>query len=203
MQNLKAAAIRSRAKKRAKVHVGSVFQGPSSQSTLEAAQPATVQSSLEGISQAQCLPSAHVISVTAPPAVLPGHLVLYKAKAAVEMEDWLDDDGSIELSGMKTFPGGDFNHRSVAHYWTSERKTAQQYLGFARERCSYSELWFLQIQLSPAFVETIKLQDIWYSPNWKELVWYRRKSRPPPEKFPHFWDYNHTDIVRGHVCKAD
>ena len=67
MSNLKVAASRSRAKKQKKKHVGTVFPQPAAAGQSSAAtapsHSATVQSTLEGLSQERSLPSAHVATV--------------------------------------------------------------------------------------------------------------------------------------------
>ena len=45
------------------------------------------------------LPPAHVSLVSSAPAALPEHYVLYKSTAAAEMEDWIDKDGHVRISG--------------------------------------------------------------------------------------------------------
>ena len=42
-------------------------------------------------------------------------------------------------------------------------------------------------------------QDMWYSRDWKEFVWYCRKKREPPERYD---DCSTADMIRGHICKS-
>ena len=67
MSNLKIAATRSRAMKQQKKHVGSVFPQPAAAGQSSAAtapsHSATIQSTLEGLSQERSLPSTHVATV--------------------------------------------------------------------------------------------------------------------------------------------
>jgi len=56
------------------------------------------------------------VAVDKPSEVLEDHYVLYKAKAATDMGDWTQDDGSLEMSAIATHGGGDFNHVNAAWY---------------------------------------------------------------------------------------
>ena len=207
MTNLKAAATRSRAEKRKKKHVETVFsqQAESGQSSAATgpSHTAIVQSSIEGLDQQGLLPRSHVATVISPPPALPNHVVLFKATAAVETEEWIDEDGQVVLTGLKTFAGGDFNFVNPAQYWTPERATAEEYLGYAQSRCKYSEVWLIQIQIKESFVDALKNEDLWYSRDWKEYVWYCRRKREPPARYDGLWKAGTADVIRGHICKND
>ncbi|KAI4182658.1 MAG: hypothetical protein L6R41_005842 [Letrouitia leprolyta] len=199
---LKTVASKSRSNKKAKVHVGEVF--PAASSSAQPSYSATFQSALEEISLDRSLPKAFVSVVSSPPAELPDHYTLYKAKAAVEMEDWIDEeDGGILITGLQTLTGGDFNFANVAYYWTPERETANQYHKYAANRCAYSEIWMLRIQVAKSFVDTLNVKNLWYGHEWKEFVWYSRKKLEPPAKYSGYWRPEGADVIVGHVCKSD
>ncbi|KAL8905726.1 MAG: hypothetical protein Q9171_006565 [Xanthocarpia ochracea] len=101
--------------------------------------------------------------------------------AAAEMSDWIREDGSLSGAGLQTLPGGDFNSVDIAYYWTLERKTAQQYWDYAITRLPDAEMWMIR-----------------FSANWKEYVWYGRKKLEPPPKFN---DYEHSAMIKGHICR--
>ena len=207
MENLKAAATRSRARKKyKKQHVGNVFP-PQADQPAAAPAPAysaTVQSTLvEGLSRQRTLPSAYVATVTTSPPEMPNHYILYKAKAAVEMDDWLsEEDGTILMEGLQTLPGGDFNWKYTAHYWTLERAAAEQYHAWAQTRCPWSEIWMIQVQLPVAFISGLSVKDLWFSPDWKQFIWHCRKKREPPAKYDDFWKRGKADLIRGHISKS-
>jgi hypothetical protein len=46
----------------------------------------------------------------------------------------------------------------------------------------------------------LRQQDLWYSRDWKEYVWYCRKKIDPPEKFNAYWQAGGTDLIKGHIC---
>ena len=199
---LKAAAVRSRAKKKPKINVGAVFPPQQQQQAPSPSHTATVQSTLADLSMEHNLPRAHVAVVTAPPAELPNHVVLYKAKAAVEMEEWINEDGRVRIGGLLTYGGGDFNPELPAYYWTREKATADQYHKFATRRCPYSEIWMIQVQLPESFIDSLRTRELWYGHDWKEFVWYCRKKKIPPSKYDEYCNPGGVDLIKGHVCKT-
>lgn len=215
---LKAVATRTRARKRARLDVGSVFAPQSPQQSLPrqqiqqqqppppqlpSTQPptATVQSEIEGLSKELPFPAAHVQVVTMPPAAFSDHYTLYKAKAAIEMESWIESDGGVNLDAIKTYGGGDFNPRKQAYYWTLEQATAEKYFQYARDRCQYSEIWMITVQVQKSFIDSLISSELWYGHDWKEFVWYCRKKQLPPAKYEQYCNPGSIDIIKGHVCQ--
>ena len=180
------AAAHSRAKKKHKLHAGEIF--PSTLSTINDFAPF------------QNLPKAHVSLVTQPPSPMQDHVILYKGKAAVEMEEWIDSEGNVDLKGLETYPGGDFNPRTLACYFTLEKDTAEQYRQWAAERCSYAETWLIEIQVPRSFIDPLRYKEIWYGFEWKEYVWYCRRQKVPPAKYDELWKPGGVDLIKGHVC---
>lgn len=146
------------------------------------------------------LPKAYVMVDTAGP-VLQDHYVLYKAKAASEMEeDWILDDGSLNMRAIESYPGCDFNHESFAWYWTLEAETAEHYRAWASRRCLWSDTWIIRIQIPTTFIDSLRQQNLWYSRDWKEYVWHCRKRAKPPPKYDSYWKAGGADLVKGHIC---
>ncbi|CAF9939841.1 MAG: hypothetical protein HETSPECPRED_001910 [Heterodermia speciosa] len=201
---LKAAARRSQTTKKAKISSKKSLEPENAQSEEPAtsSHTATVSTILESISSDRNLRAAHVSLVSSAPALLPDHYVLYKATAAVEMEDWISEDGDVSIEGLATFPGGDFNPNSLAYYWTLERATAQQYHGYASIRCPYAEIWLLEVQIPNAFISSLTVRELWFSRDWKEFIWYCRKLYQPPSKYDQFRKPGGADLIQGHICKS-
>lgn len=88
------------------------------------------------------------------------------------MEDWIDiDNGQVNIHGLRTYPGGDFNHRSNAYYWTLEKATAEQYHHYASERCKWSDIWMIRVEVKKSFINSLRSKELWFSRDWKEYVW--------------------------------
>lgn len=49
--------------------------------------------------------------------------------------DIIESDGTVNLSTLRTRPGGGFNWNFNAYYWTPEKETAEEYRLFAARRC--------------------------------------------------------------------
>ena len=154
-------------------------------------------------SKAYNLPKIWVAVQSSGP-VLAEHVVLYKAKAAAEMGEpqWIEDDGCINMGAMATYPGGDFNHRGSAWYWTPEPETAEQYRAYAERRCPWSDTWLIRIQVPRSFIDGLRLEELWYSYNWKEYIWHCRNQMQPPPQYDTYWKSGGADIVKGHILSS-
>jgi hypothetical protein len=124
-------------------------------------------------SESNHLPQSHVSIGTSSP-ILDDHEVYYKAKAVDEMgeQPFITSDGSIDMRAIRTYPGGDFNHKYNAWYWTPELETAHQYKGYAEKRMPAGEQWIIRIQVPKEFTRQLKKEELWYSRDWKEYIWY-------------------------------
>lgn len=147
------------------------------------------------------LPKDYVTVQNASP-VLQDHYVLYKAKAAAEMGEpqCIQDDGSLLIYAITRYSGGDFNYASAALYLTPEAETAEAYRAWTARRCPYSDTWVIRIQIPMTFIHCLRQQDLWYSKNWKEYVWYCRKEMKPPAKYKSYWYSGGADLIKGHIC---
>ncbi|KAL8750730.1 MAG: hypothetical protein Q9184_006317 [Pyrenodesmia sp. 2 TL-2023] len=197
-QTLKTVAVTLKSKKKRKAQVQDLFPHAQPPGAVPQLPTATVQSPLDNYSEFHILPKAHVAIADSPPVDLPEHYTLWKAKAAVEMSDWIGDDGSLSRAGLQTLPGGDFNSVDIAYYWTLERGTAQQYWDYAITRLPDAEMWMIRVQVSKTFIDSLPTQQLWFSPNWKEYVWYGRKRLQPPPKFN---DHERSALIKGHICR--
>ncbi|KAL8646501.1 MAG: hypothetical protein Q9210_006111 [Variospora velana] len=120
---------------------------------------------------------------------LPHHTTLWKAAPAAQGRDWIQSDGSLTGPFLQTMPGGDFNSRESAYYWTLERATAQRYHDYAATRCSDAEFWMICVQVSKRFIESLETRELRISGEWKEYVWYCKKGMQIPEE--------HAGLVEG------
>ncbi|KAL8893219.1 MAG: hypothetical protein Q9192_005480 [Flavoplaca navasiana] len=199
-QRLKAAAIYTHKKKKRKsIQQPNIFEP---EGVWQPSGTATATSNVPGISEYHSLPEAHITLVDARPNARPDHYQLFKGKAAVDIEDWIAPDGSIHLEGLRTFAGGDFNLREFAYYWTLEPATAEEYVKFARTRSPYSEIWFLSVQIKKTFVDSLRIEELWYGHDWKAFVWHCRKTKIPPASYDRLWKGDAAvELIKGHICR--
>ena len=183
-------AARSLAKKPKRGSLEAVFQP---------AAVATPIATLTMTSEDHNLPKTYVTVQTAGP-VLQDHYVLYMAKAGTEMEGWIGDDGSLNMDQIASLGGCDFNHRPSAWYWTLEAETAEVYREWASTRCVWSDTWIIRIQIPTTFINSLRQQNLWYSRDWKEYVWYCKKKNVPPPKYDSYWKPGGADLIKGHIC---
>ncbi|KAL8822870.1 MAG: hypothetical protein Q9191_006405 [Dirinaria sp. TL-2023a] len=198
------AAAHSRAKKKPKLHASEIFTtkpaSPNQPASPPTSSTASILSSINDFSLSQNLPKAHVRLVTRPPLPKQDHIILYKAKAAVEMQEWIDSEGNVDLKGLETYSGGDFDPRTPAYYFTLEKDTAERYRQWTAERCTYADTWLIEIQVPRAFIDQLRYKEIWYGFEWKEYVWYCRRQKVPPAKYDDLWKPGGVDLIKGHVC---
>lgn len=140
------------------------------------------------------------VRIGPPAAALEDHDILYKGRRASDQEDTplIAPDGSIDLTGIETLPGGDFNARGLATYWTPERETAEVYRGYAQRRDRMAETWIISIQVPRSFTATLRKKSLWYSADWKEYVWHCRRRKILPSKFD---SLSKADVIQGHICR--
>lgn len=190
-------ANRSIAKRAKRDSIDVVFQPAASLSSDQVPLTAT----LNMMSKNHNLPKDYVTVQNAGP-VLQDHYVLYKARAAAEMGEpqWFQDDGSLGMYVMTRYSGGDFNHAHWALYLTPEVETAEAYRAWTARRCPYSDTWVIRIQIPMTFIHSLRQQDLWYSKNWKEYVWYSKNKTRPPAKYDSYWNDKGAELIKGHIC---
>ncbi|CAG8888722.1 unnamed protein product [Penicillium egyptiacum] len=171
-------------------------QGPSQQ------QPVTA--TINMTPQDFQFPDAYVM-VQPDADILAEHISLYKGKSHVELRqpgDIIESDGRVNLSTLRIPPGGDFNWNFNAHYWTPEKETAEEYREFAARRCPTADTCIIHIQVPQSFINSLRWENLWYSPNWKEYIWTCRREQMPHPKFDYLWQPGQADIVRGPICST-
>jgi len=198
--------IRKGGKKRAKVE--GLFEPGASSSSSSSQQPAvpppTALANFLTTSQEHGLPSAWMSVELAPPKP-EGYVALYKSKSPIELtggEGFIRDDGAINTNSIRTESGGDFNHINYAWYWTEERETAEEYRQWAASRSSWSETWLIRVLVPETYLTSLRKQPLFFSPDWKEYVWYCKKQIAPPAKFDRFWKAGEAEVVEGHICRC-
>jgi hypothetical protein len=205
LERLKSHAIRTIAKRKEKKRpkIAGVFEpAASSSSTQQLPETATASSNIA--SEENTLPHSCVAVQAAPPA-LPDHYILYKGKAIgdIAQEVFILEDGRVNINAIWTLPGGDFNLGNIAWYWAKEEAAAERYRQWGEIRCSQLETWIIQIQVPNTFIDALRKEQLWYSPDWKEYVWYCRKwgsAGDPPAKFDKFWKAGQAQLIEGHIC---
>lgn len=201
LQNqLQKAAIRSRASQKAKraslPHAKDIF----AQSSGASSSVPEVTATFNSLAETDNLPT-NWIAVAHSSQPLENHITLYMAKARDEMEDMIHEDGSLDLNGIATSSGGDFNAMGPALYFTAEKQTADMYAAFAARRCSYSPIWMIEVQIPQTYLTSLNRKQLWYSSDWKEYVWWCKKKKEPPTEFDECWKHGGADIIKGHICK--
>ncbi|KAJ5945694.1 hypothetical protein N7454_002533 [Penicillium verhagenii] len=137
--------------------------------------------------------------------ILADHISLYKGKAFDELLSAggiIESDGTVNLGPLSTYPGGDFNFDFNAQYWTPEIETAEEYRKFAESRSPAADTCIIHIQVPRPFINSLQMENLWYSPNWKEYIWTCRRQATPHPKLDHLWRPGQADIVRGPICST-
>jgi hypothetical protein len=214
LDRLKKHAVWTIGKKKEKKRPGiaGVFGSAAEESSSSAQQPSpttsTATTSLLYTPEDGLLPQAHV-AMAATGVILPDHIVLYKGKGVSELTGQEPNPiivpgcGDIYINSLRTFPGGDFNQTEDAWYWTPEEATAEQYRRWASQRNLYSETWIVRIQVPRTFFTKLRQEELWFSRDWKEYIWYCKKGLKvgyPPAKFNKYWKPpGAADLVKGHI----
>ncbi|TGO63733.1 hypothetical protein BCON_0011g00760 [Botryotinia convoluta] len=179
---LKAQAIRTirtkKGKKRGKID--GVFQPsgstPDTDVTL-ATSSATM--SLESKFAGEMLPREYITIVQTPPQDRPGFVTLYKGKSTgfdyQKPTTLIKENGSLDMRFIATYTEGDFNGKDLAWYWTREKETAEQYRKWAADYDIHGETWIMQIQVPETFLQSVKIERLWYGYDWKQYLWYCKK----------------------------
>ena len=87
---------------------------------------------------------------------------------------------------IKPYGGGDFNPRKQAYYWTLEQATAEKYFQYARDRCQYSEIWMITVQVRKSFVDSLKSSELCYSHDSKASIRFATPTAEPKITFAEY-----------------
>ncbi|CAG7975370.1 unnamed protein product [Penicillium olsonii] len=60
----------------------------------------------------------------------------------------------------------------------------------------------IHIQVPRPFINNLRMENLGYSPNWKEYIWTCRRQATPHPRFDHLWRSGQADIVRGPICST-
>ncbi|EOA83114.1 hypothetical protein ACJQWK_00599 [Exserohilum turcicum] len=197
------AVLAKKGKKRAKVE--DLFGGEKAQASQSSGSQthATTGTTRSGVnSSSPHLPTtcAYVESAPTPPE---NHLVLYTGKCPAEFglaeyEHFVAEDGSINMDAIASRPGGDFNGKSFAWYFTTEYETADIYRGYAALRCPNEETWIIRIMIPMQSAATLRTKELWWSYDFREFVWHCRKVKDIPDRLQ---QYDSVDVLKGHMLK--
>lgn len=162
--------------------------------------PVITVTGIENILNDRSLHYAHVEAVPARPQQLPGHITLYQAIPGAKCESWIRYNGSIDVVPLAPSPGGDFNGRDMAYYWTRELETAERYRDWlAQNILEGGDIWIISLQI-PAALSTdgdLKYTKLKYSNPWKHYVWRCKNLLKPREQEE---EISEADIIHGHIC---
>lgn len=155
-------------------------------------------------SKGMSLPAAFTV-VEAEPKRYEDHIVLWKSMdpTRVGSDPLIRADGKLRIQALASSPGGDFNPTNYAWYWTFERETAEKFRKWAAHRYPELETWLIQVQIPKEFVSTLNTAQMYYSKDWKELVWlcmHKSESDTIPAKFK---DILGGDLPEGNICTGD
>ncbi|KAF5875943.1 uncharacterized protein Bfra_002339 [Botrytis fragariae] len=205
---LKAQAIRTirlkKGKKRGKID--GVFQpGGSTPDTDVALATSTASMSLESKFAGEMFPREYVTIVQTPPQARPGFVTLYKGKSTgfdyQKPTTLIKENGNLNMQFITTYAGGDFNGQDLAWYWTREKETAEQYREWAAKYDVHGETWIMQIQVPETFLQSVKIERLWYGYDWKQYLWYCKKMTRNSDLPENLHKYATADVMEGHICK--
>ncbi|KAF3397186.1 hypothetical protein DPV78_007444 [Talaromyces pinophilus] len=127
--------------------------------------------------QAFGFPQAHV-TVNSNLEILPNHIYLYKDKAlenCATPNPLIDDDGNNLLRPLVTYRDGDLNCLTAGFYWSPEKEEAEEYFQYAARRCPLAITCIIRNQVPQSFIDSLRMEELWYSLEWKEYVWTYKK----------------------------
>ena len=183
-------------------HRGGRKAEPTMTETVPAIQSSQVTATVNMTCEYFGLPASHIALDSEGP-LLPDHLALYQGRAACDPlnNTWIRQDGSLRMEAVGTRPGGDFNYRYEASYWTPQKDVAEEYRKYAARRSPLSQTWLVRIQIPRSFISSLRRAELLYSRDWKEYVWYCKTQRDlPPAKYNHLWRPGGVDVMQGHIC---
>jgi hypothetical protein len=142
----------------------------------------------------------HCEVIDHPPEELDDYTILYKAMASTSSLDshpLFMDDGTLNISTLSSPRGGDFNGQDSAVYLTPQRQTAELYRRYISLRCPYSSTYLVCLSIPNIFLSSLRMEEVYFSETWKELIWCCRRKQPVPEHLQHL---GKADVVKGYIC---
>ncbi|KAF7937422.1 uncharacterized protein EAE98_001736 [Botrytis deweyae] len=205
---LKSQAIRTIRTKKGKERgkIDGVFQpGGSTTTTNVALATSSAPMSLESKFAGEMFPREHVTIVQTPPQDRPGFVTLYKGKSTgfdyQKPTTLIEENGNLNMQFLATYTGGDFNGQNLAWYWTREKETAECYRQWAARYDVHGETWIMQIQVPETFLQSVKIERLWYGYDWKQYLWYCKKMTRNSNLPDNLRKYATADVMEGHICK--
>ncbi|KAL8976829.1 MAG: hypothetical protein Q9205_007247, partial [Flavoplaca limonia] len=65
-----------------------------------------------------------------------------------------------------------------------------------------SEIWILSVQIKKKFVDSLRIEELWYGHDWKAFVWHCRKTEIPPASYNRPWKGDAAaELINGHICR--
>ncbi|CAI6339539.1 unnamed protein product [Periconia digitata] len=144
------------------------------------------------------LPQTCVIAQD-PPAIPQGYRALYTNVVLNSHVTLFGPYDNINLYGIEKCRGGDFHGDCSAIPLVTEKGVAELERRYTARRCPLSESWTARILVSKDFVHSLRYNRLYYSPEWKYVVWRNRQQHVPEDPFDNF---THAHLMIGHKCKA-
>ncbi|TEY36143.1 hypothetical protein BOTCAL_0566g00060 [Botryotinia calthae] len=161
--------------------------------------------SLESKFAGEIFPPEYVTIVQTSPQDRPGFVTLYKGKSRgygyEKSTRLIKENGNLDMDFLATYRGGDFNGQDVAWYWTREKETAEKYREWAASYDIHGETWIMQIQVPETFLQSVKIEGLWYGYDWKQYLWYCKKMTRNSDLPENLRKYATADVMEGHICK--
>ncbi|KAM0158428.1 hypothetical protein ACHAPG_004106 [Botrytis cinerea] len=208
LEILKAQAIRAiRTKKGKKMgNIDGIFQAAASMSNLDInSSTSSATMSLESKFAGEMFPFEYAANLQIPPQDRPGFVTLYKGKSTGYVYQTptrlIKENGNLDMEFLTSYKGGDFNGQDVAWYWTQEKETAEKYRKWAARYDIHGETWIIQIQVPEKFLQSVKIERLWYGYDWKQYLRYCKKMTRNSDLPENLRKYATADVMEGHICK--
>jgi hypothetical protein len=143
---------------------------------------------------------AHCTIINTPPKPLGDHTILYKAiasTASLDFESLFLENGTLNISSLRSLRGGDFNGQTSAIYLTPQRQTAEMYCQYLSLRCPFASTFLICLSMPNIFLSCLDTEEVYFSETWKEYTWYCRRKQSLPG---HLQYLGKADVVKGHMC---
>lgn len=134
------------------------------------------------------------------PSAMELHTSIWRSGSRLKAQAFYNEvTGAIDPAAMITSPG-DFNlsQRSIA-YWTPQRETALRYAKWARYKNPVVDIALIQVSVPEALMRRLTVSHIWFSDEWKTVVWCGRNMRFLPPKLA---ELEEKDVLIGHIASG-